>query len=42
MWYVDFGASNHMTGHANWFESLKEPEVPGYVQVIILLIQLNM
>ena len=21
-----------MTGHANWFESVKEPEIPGYVQ----------
>ena len=33
MWYyVDSGASNHMTRHANWFESLKEPQIPGYVQ----------
>ena len=31
-WYVDSGASNHMTGHANWFESLREPKIPGYVQ----------
>ena len=22
-----------MTGHANWFESVKEPEIPGYVQI---------
>ena len=28
-----FGASNHMSGHANWFESLKELEVPGYIQI---------
>jgi hypothetical protein len=32
MWYVDSGASNHMTGHKNWFESLREPEIPGYIQ----------
>ena len=31
MWYVDSGASNHMTGHKNWFESLREPEIPSYV-----------
>ena len=28
MWYVDCGASNHMTGHSNWFESLKEWKMP--------------
>ena len=33
MWYVDFWASNHMTGHENWFESLRELEIPGYVQI---------
>ena len=30
---LDSGASNHMTEHSNWFENLKEPEVPGYVQI---------
>ena len=23
MWHVDYGASNHVTGVSNWFESLK-------------------
>ena len=23
-WYLDSGASNHMTGHKNWFESLTQ------------------
>ena len=33
MWYIDSGESNHMIGHANWFGSLREPEIPGYVQI---------
>ena len=33
MWYyVDSGASNHMTRHTNWFESLREPKISSYVQ----------
>ena len=31
-WYVDSRASNHMTGHKNLFESLREQEIPGYIQ----------
>jgi hypothetical protein len=33
MWYVDLGASNHMTRHLDWFENLKKLEIPGYVQI---------
>jgi hypothetical protein len=32
VWYVDSGASNHMRGHSEWFEKLKKPKIPGYVQ----------
>ena len=32
-WYVDSGASNHMTGHKEWFERLEKIERPGYVEM---------
>ena len=32
VWYVDSGASNHMTYHHNWFSEMKEPSKPGYVE----------
>ena len=32
IWYVDLGASNHMTCHQNWFSKIKEPSKPGYVE----------
>ena len=32
VWYVDSGASNHMTYHQNWFNKMKEPSKPGYVE----------
>ena len=32
VWYVDSGASNHMTSHAEWFNALRSPEKPGYVE----------
>ena len=32
MCYVHSRASNHMTRHGNWFESVREPEILGYVQ----------
>ena len=32
VWFVDFGASNHMTSHKEWFHELREPERPGYVE----------
>jgi hypothetical protein len=25
VWYVDFGASNHMTNHGEWFRDTKDP-----------------
>ena len=25
VWYVNSGASNHMTYHQNWFNKMKEP-----------------
>ena len=32
MWYVDLGASNHMTSHGEWFKEMKKPKKPGYVE----------
>ena len=32
VWYVDSGASNHMTSHGEWFNALRSPEKPGYVE----------
>ena len=33
VWYVDLGASNHMTSRGEWFRELKDPESPGYVEI---------
>ena len=32
VWYVDSGASNHMTHYKNWFHELHVLEQPGYVE----------
>jgi hypothetical protein len=32
VWYVDSGASNHMTYHGEWFRDVKNLEKPGYVK----------
>ena len=32
VWFVDSGASNHMTSHQEWFLKLREPERPAYVE----------
>ena len=32
VWFVDSGASNHMTSHQEWFMNLREPERPGVVE----------
>ena len=32
VWFVDSGASNHMTSHEDWFHELHAPERPGYVK----------
>ena len=32
VWHVDFGASNHMQNHEEWFSSLEKPEQPGVVE----------
>ena len=33
VWFVDSGASNHMTSHEDWFRELLAPERPGYVEI---------
>ena len=32
VWYVDSGASNHMTSRGNWFKELDAMRSPGYVE----------
>ena len=32
VWYVDSGASNHMTSHGEWFKEIQSPEKPGFVE----------
>ena len=32
MWYVDSGASNHMTGQAEWMQDIRKMEKPGFVE----------
>ena len=32
VWYVDSGASNHMTSHGEWFKELQTLQNPGYVE----------
>ena len=32
VWYVDYGASNHMTSHEEWFSYLEKLEQPGVVK----------
>ena len=33
VWYVDSGASNHMTSCGEWFRDMRKPEVSGFVQI---------
>ncbi len=30
--YVDYGASNHMTSHGEWFRDAKDLKTPGFVE----------
>ena len=32
LWFIDFGASNHMMSHQEWFQDLRVPDRPGYVE----------
>ena len=32
VWYVDSSASNHMTGHGEWFKEMQNLERSGYVE----------
>ena len=32
IWYVDSGASNHMTSHEEWVSYLERPEQPGVIE----------
>ncbi len=33
VWYVDFGASNHVTSHGKWFEDTKDLKTPRFVEI---------
>jgi len=30
---MDFGASNHMTSHGEWFRNTKDLKTPGFVEI---------
>jgi hypothetical protein len=32
VWYVDSGASNHMTSHGEWFKNTKDLKTLGFVE----------
>ena len=32
VWYVDFGESNHMKNHEEWFSNQENSEESGYVE----------
>ena len=32
VWYVDFGSSNHMMSHREWFRDMKKLDAPSYVE----------
>jgi hypothetical protein len=32
VWYVDFGASNHMINHGEWFRNTKDLKTPRFVE----------
>jgi hypothetical protein len=32
VWYVDSGASNHMTSHGEWFKDTKDLKTPRFVE----------
>jgi hypothetical protein len=33
VWYVDSGASNHMTNHGEWFRDTKDLKTLGFVEI---------
>ena len=33
VWYVNLGASNHMTYHGEWFKDVKNWDMPRYVEI---------
>ncbi len=33
VWYVDSGASNHMTSHGEWFRDTKDLKTPWFVEI---------
>ncbi len=33
VWYVDSGASNHMTSHGEWFRDIKDLKTLGFVEI---------
>ena len=32
VWFIEFGALNHMTSHQEWFRKLQVPNQPSYVE----------
>ncbi len=33
VWYVDFGTSNHMTSHGEWFRDTMDLKTPRFVEI---------
>ena len=33
VWYMDLGASNHMTSHGECFKDMQTLDIPGYVEI---------
>ena len=33
VWFINSGASNHMTSHEEWFRDLRELDRPKYVEI---------
>ena len=32
-WFVDSGASHHITSHQEWFRDIRTPDRPGYIEI---------
>jgi hypothetical protein len=40
VWYVDSGASNHMTSHGEWFRDTKDLKTLGFVEKLVMTLHI--